>query len=183
MLTVAPRGKTKPEVSSLIPPPRADSKVTGSVADDDAVANAVNNALRTEPTYPNKGRFENNLKMKGRTTTAWSKSPPSTTSTNFQKGAKMEKPKVPMSGASKPITPIGATRIIPRVSVKNTSLSDMRTETSGFPRSPVNRSETPTAIAKRIIPKIFISANAVKILSGTSRVRNPSSESIASTSG
>src|SRR5690606_29923788 len=114
MLTVAPSGKTKLEI--LFDTPAffsTQSIVTGRVADDDAVENAVSMAGAIAgkiryglPTRPN------TLRNRGSVIVACSISPASVASANVASGPAALNPVSATTAATRPKTPIGANSMI-----------------------------------------------------------------------
>src|SRR5690606_32922740 len=114
MLTVAPSGNTKLDI--LFDTPAlfsTQSIVTGRVADDDAVENAVSMAgamagkirygLRTPP---------NTLRNSGSVTAAWQINPASVAPANVANGPAALHPGSATTAATRPKTPIGANSMI-----------------------------------------------------------------------
>ena len=169
MLSVAPSGAQNRVARCEQPPSVSQTRmVTGSVALELAVANAVASASRmfhmNRYGLPPPSTAWNT----GSTMNMWITSPPITTDMYSPSGpSSSTSPTLPTLALTRRNAPTGMIQSTQPTARRSASLMPLRTRTAGSPTSPESASATPSTIANMIIPSGWPSAMAANGFEGS----------------
>eukprot|EP00160_Parvularia_atlantis_P003813 Unigene13202_Nuclearia_a/m.39997 Unigene13202_Nuclearia_a/g.39997 ORF Unigene13202_Nuclearia_a/g.39997 Unigene13202_Nuclearia_a/m.39997 type:complete len:362 (-) Unigene13202_Nuclearia_a:117-1202(-) len=171
MLTVLPSGSTKRAVGSEMPLAMACVSVTGSVAEDDAVPNAVSSACDTPAMYLYGLRRVKANCSAGRNSSPWMSRPTTTVAMYSPSDDTTAQKPLPLAArrpASSEKTPTGVKNMTQCTRrMKTVLLLDTRSS-STRPSSPVTEAAAAKAIEKVISPSISILTIEPAMFSGKS---------------